>query len=191
MFPRNSTISNLHVVRTQLARACYKGKSNPHAFLMRQYVVKITWSDEAVETNLYKGSDRSVIQTTYMGKTNLQPFGMRGQISSDEWGEHKLMQFLVVVAWMAIARVWVWIHLLSTCKFSSGPNLGLFMYTSPAVETAFLTSQFFKKSPWINWMGECLKPRSWQRFSKLKDDTWGQVRRNVQLLHRKLEGWPR
>lgn len=56
----------------------------------------------------------------------------------------------------------------STFKFNSGPNLGLFMYTRPAVDSASLTAELFKKSPWINWIGACGTPFSLARVWNLK-----------------------
>jgi hypothetical protein len=51
MFPRNGTSTNLQVVRS-LREHFVKGKIHFDDLVMSQYVSKISWPDEAFETNL-------------------------------------------------------------------------------------------------------------------------------------------
>ena len=55
-----------------------------------------------------------------------------------------------------------------TRKFSGAPKTGLFMNTRPALETASLTSELFKKSPCCSWIGAWAIPPALALLSNLR-----------------------
>jgi hypothetical protein len=119
-------------------------------------------ADEAIEANLM-GDQIQNCQMNLKGEsTNLQPFGMSGQSSADASCERNMLTKRRITGKKICSP--------KTFKFNSGPNLGLFMYTSPALEMASLTSELFKKSPCWSWTGACATLFSFAHDWNLKLD---------------------